>query len=341
MTGVGADPRNIVSQGEMDALLLGLQELETPPPDLPQRWDWTTVPQLVRGPLPGLDAANDALAAYLQPSLCSWLHSDVRVRAEPMRLQTLADVVGTDAGAFYALTLRARPAAPRGSDGPGSDTGELAVLFIETHALHVLTDMQFGGDGMVSTDAPAAPAQARPVPSAVAKQVLRRWGHQVLAALVQAWGDVAPLHWGVDQVAPGLPACLRGNPQARWLVCPFRMEFTAAEGVEGSAGFELALPWVLLEPSAHRWGGRVAGGRSSALARWPGRLRGLLDQVPLAVSAHWSVGALPWRAVAALQVGDWLPLEPQVELTAGAVATLRGRFEVSGPHVAVVVEHTT
>jgi flagellar motor switch protein FliM len=332
--------QGIVSQGEMDAILLGLEQIDPGNPATDgaeaslhgraelaasaRPLDWSRWPRLQRGSLPGLDALLERAVAQWAAQSTTWLGCPVRVDVGMALEHQAIDL--NSAPPLPGLADVARHLVWWVGDAPKQAA---ATLSVDAHVLEAMVERHYGAAselvgvaGLAGPDGPpsqagAASAPPSAVPSAAVQRVLERWGQGLADALRAACpAGVALPGWRVAACAEAWPAgmALTTGP---WVTVGITVN---VGGVSGALRW--ALPWLQLESSGDQWRCGVAAAAAVGPS-WGPRLQRLVQGIAVPLQANARVGPVGLQQLANWCVGDVLALGGQVEVVAPSAGQAR------------------
>lgn len=241
----------------------------------------------LRGELPGLEVVLERLTRSLRTTLRAFLGAAPTVSVAAVELVRFGHVI-EHLAAPISLQLLSLPPI-RGT----------AVLGVPAPFAAAVLEVAFGGSRGRQTVIEGRDH------SPIELRALERAGARVLQDLVTAWRPIAPLEGTLvrSEINPAYAPMTE-----RELVLQIELAF----GIEGAEtlGLSLCLPWAGLDALRARLA--VAPGHEQAVAerdeRWNGRLRAVVGETELELTAELGRRQLSVRQVLALRVGDVLSL---------------------------------
>ena len=269
------------------------------------------------GDLHTLQHLSARLARALKPVFEPLCRGEVRLWAEPLVVQRLADY-RAERGDGLAAWLP----LPAGYDAP-------AQLVLGAALVLELLDLFFGGPG----HAPATlPAELSPAADAM----VARLGRMILPVLTAAWEPVARIEFRTGAVETN-PATLTGvEPDDAIVVTRFGL----ARGVDGKpAFFDIAYPVATLKPHTQSLTGKVHARPADPDPAWRNTLTRAIMGVRFPVRSVLAEPVIPLVRLLALKVGDVIPigLGDQVPVMIGDDRIAIGTVGTAGGKAAILL----
>lgn len=283
----------ILSQDEVNALLKGVADGEIPAGEEPrggpgtvQPLDLTSQERNLRGRLPGLELVADRFARNLRSSLAAFLGQLPDVRITALELVKFGSLSSRLARPVALQLFRMAPLRGQG------------MIVVNPSLLAALLQVFFGG----SPERTAA-ISGRDL-SAIEQRVLERMGARVFQDLQEAWKPVVALH--CTFVRSETNPLFAAIALAQELVLRFELEviFPGAE----DARLAIVIPNGALDPIRQDLQATSRGEREAPEESWGERLRAILAEAELEVSADLGKRAMPLADVLRLKAGDVIPL---------------------------------
>ena len=282
----------LLSKDEVDALLKGVADGgigTTPEAGTPAKvvaLDLTNRERSVRGRWPGLEVVLDRLARTLRTSLGTLLGRAPTVNVEGVELLRFAAVRERLPKPTVLQVFRMTPLRGQGFLAPSPGlVGLVLEVFLGGHA---------------GRRTPLAEREL----SAIETRVLERLARRVLHDLGDAWRAVSAV--GFDLVRT------EQNPARVTIVSPQELvlEIDVAITPEGgeSATLALCVPNASLDPVRAALESAPGSERTPPATVWGERLRALLDDTDVEVSAELGRARLRMNEMLALRTGDLLTL---------------------------------
>jgi flagellar motor switch protein FliM len=282
----------ILSPDEVNALLKGVADGEiaaggaASAPRGVRVLDLTSQERSLRGRLPGLDLVLDRFVRALRPSLGAFFGRIPAVAVTGVELVKLARVTERLTQPVCLQLFRLTPLRGQG------------VVVLRGPLVGTLLQVFFGG-----SLARIAPIGEREL-SSIEQRVLERFGARVLADLREAWRPVGVLELALvrSETNPAFAAIT--GPQD--LVLQLDVQITA-EGAEDGT-LSICIPNGALDPVRHRLAARPGEEAEAPAAVWSDRMRALIADAELELSAELGTRRMRVREVLALAPGDVIPL---------------------------------
>jgi flagellar motor switch protein FliM len=240
----------------------------------------------VRGRWPGLELVADRLLRRLQTTFGALLGHGPGVAIAGLELVRFRDVREHIA---HPVTLQLFRMPPLRGLGLLGMSRALAGLVLE---------VSLGGRAGRCT--PVADRE----PSAIEVRVLERLGRRILHDLGEAWRPVAAVEFSLLRSEQNPLLAAIAGPQDLVL----RLDLTIAPGVGEPAALTLCVPNAALDPVRHALETVPGTDREAPATAWSDRLRALLDDTDLEVTAELGRARLCVREVLALRAGDVITL---------------------------------
>ena len=316
---------DLLSQDEIDALLHGVDsgEVETggdePIDPLEARsYDFTSQDRIVRGRLPTLEMINERFARYLRTSLFNMLRRSADISVSGVQMLKFSEFVHS---LFVPTSLNIARIPPlRGK----------SLFVLDPKLVFSVVDSFFGGSGRFHNKIEGrdfTPTELRVV------QLLLDLAFKDLQ---RAWQPVLEVEF--EYVNSEV------NPQFASIVSPSEVVVVTTFNVDiesGGGDLYICLPYSMLEPIRELLDAGVQSDRGERDERWEMAMREEVMGASVEISSVLGEATLPLRVLAALQVGDIIPLDvsEDVEVCAGNLPIFRGKLGVHNNSYAVKISH--
>lgn len=299
----------ILSQGEIDALLKGVDEgavalAPVPAAGVTQSYDIASHVRVGHGRLPGLEMANERFIRQLRMGINGLLRRDPAISMAPLEVLKFGE---------YAQSLHVPASLNLVKLNPLRGS---ALLVFDAQLVFAMVDNFFGGSGRSSS---VEGREFTPTESRVVQMVLQ----QVLADLKAAWTPLLalqPEYVGSEQN----PSFLNVAAAADVIVINrFRIE------LEGGGGeLHVALPYALLEPIRGLLHAGPQAGQGQRDGRWLRQLRAHAEDLEIGVVPVLGRATLTVEKLLSLKSGDMIPcdFDGDVTLFAEGIAAVRGKY---------------
>jgi flagellar motor switch protein FliM len=312
----------ILNQDEIDALLQGVDTgavVTAPEPNsTPEvlRFDFSSVPRLVRGRMPTLDMINGRFARQFRLGLFNVVRRVPGVSPYPMSIMKFGD---------YTQTLQIPTNLNLVRISPWQGT---ALIVLEARLVFSVMDNYFGGGS-----GRRLKIEGREF-TMVEQRIIEKVLNQAIADMAEAWNVVAPLKFEYisSQIDPQFANVV--GPSDTVVVCPFKIDLLG-----GGGEMHLVLPTAMLEPVRDVL---ESGMQSDRMQRDDAFCRSLreeieeaqVDLVPLLGHASMTL-----QDLMKIQVGDVIPcdFDGEVTLMAEGVPVARGTYGIARGQQAVKV----
>lgn len=284
---------DLLSQDEIDALLHGVDsgDVETGgdeglEPGEARGYDFASQDRIVRGRLPTLEMINERFARYFRTSLFNMLRRSADISVSGVQMLKFSEFVHS---LFVPTSLNVTKVSPlRGK----------SLFVLDPKLVFSVVDSFFGGTGRFHTKIEGrdfTPTELRVV--------------QILLSM--AYGDLK-LAWQpvLDITFEYLNSEV--NPQFANIVSPSEVVVVTTFNVDlesGGGDFYICLPYAMLEPIRDLLDAGVQSDRGEKDERWELAMREEVLNASVEIASVFGEATLPLRDVAALQVGDIIPLE--------------------------------
>ena len=314
-----SDP--VLNQNEIDALLNGINGVETPVEPLPvpgeaRTYDFSKEMRIVRGRMPTLEMINERFARLFRSSIYGLLRRTPDVQVVPMQMKKFGE---------YLQTLHLPSSLNLVRVAPLRGTG---LIVLSQSFVFAMVDNFFGGSGRQGT---IAGREFTATESRVIHMLLKG----VFANLQEAWSHIAPIE--VEYLSSEL------NPHFANIVGPteivvinsFRIELDGCGG-----DLHITLPYSMIEPLRDVLDSRVQSDRVEQDERWLHTLQEEIEDAEVLVTTVLGRSQLSLADLVNLKPGDVIPCDfsGQATVFAEDVPLFRGSFGVSRGQQAVKVE---
>ena len=283
----------ILSQDEVNALLKGVADGEIAAGEEPrggpgtvQPLDLTSQERNLRGRLPGLELVADRFVRNVRGSLATFLGQLPDVRISALELVKFGSLRSRFARPVALQLFRMVPLRGQG------------MVVVNPALLAALLQVFFGGSAQRT-----AAISGRDL-SAIEQRVLERMGARVLHDLQEAWRPVVPMECSF--VRSETNPLFAAIALAQELVLRLEVEviFPGAE----EARLAVIIPNGALDPVRQHLQATSHEEREAPEERWGERLRTILAEAELEVSAELGKRAMRVADVLRLKTGDVIPL---------------------------------
>lgn len=310
-----------LSQDEVDALLDGVQDAETPP-DVPpsgtvQPCDLARRDSLARTPMPALESAHERFARNLAAGLASFVGRRPVVTANPARVRPYASFLQEIAVPAHFNLMQVKPL--RGN----------ALLVCEPELVSAMVDVLFGGDGR-----PHPVAGAREFPAAE-----QHIGRRIVEVACDAWRKAWAGTWPIEL------ELIRSEAQPRFVAIAAPSDLVVSSRFDIEAGrcsgaLHLGIPYSTLEPIRQTLHAEQHGEAPAPDQRWIARLSRQIESAEVELVAELGHARATVADLVALKAGDFIELElgQTVQATVDGVPVLSCRYGISNGRYAIKVQ---
>ncbi len=314
---------DLLSQEEIDALLHGVDSgaVETEldgrgDPSVARVYDFASQDRIVRGRLPTLEMINERFARYFRTSLFNMLRRSADISVSGLQMLKFSEFVHS---LFVPTSLNLVKVAPLRGKG-------LCVL--DPKLVFSVVDNFFGGSGRFHTKIEGR--DFTPTETRVIQMLLE----VAFKDLKLAWEPVLDIEFSYlgSEV----------NPQFANIVSPSEVVVVTTFNVDLEAGngdFYICLPYAMLEPLRELLDAGVQSDRGERDERWEQAMKEEVMRAELELSSVLGEATLSLRQLAALQVGDIIPLDVEdlLELRAEDVPVCRGALGTANGNYAIKI----
>lgn len=302
-------PTDILSQDEINALLVGVHSGAVPIADAPaavgvQPFDMSAYVRSVRGRMPTLHVINDRMVRQLRAGIHGLLGRTPAITVSPTRALQCSE---------YLQTLRQPSSLNLVKLAPLR--GACLVMF-DSRLVFALVDTFFGGFGH--------PTQLEgrdftPTESRMVQRLLK----QVLADVQASWSPVLMLQPEFISSESNPNFVNLAAPSEVLLVTAFRVEL---DGISGE--LHLTLPYALLEPIREQLDSDFTGDPAMRDGRWSGHLRAHAEDLEIEMVPVLGRSTVTLERLLSLKAGDMIPcdFEGEATLLAQGIPAARGKY---------------
>ena len=315
--------KNVLSQEEIDALLVGVENgevqagtgLSAADGEL-YPFDFTDQEHLARNQLPVLETIHQRFVRHFTISLYRMLKHSAKITLQEPKLAKYAEYMDSLETPSSINLIRIHPL-----------TGKALVVF-DAELVFIAVDNYFGGGGRFQSQ--RAGSEFTPTE----RRVVRLLINLVLEDLCKSWEPVAALDFEYSKTET--------NPRFVNIATPSELVAVISTEIEldgGGGAFELVLPLNMLEPLRDQMEPGMPKMEEEADSSWLRALRA--DLLKVKVDLDSALVELPKTLgeVLSLQPGDVIPvdIEEQVTLRAAGVPVLQGCFGVARGNNAIKI----
>lgn len=314
---------NLLSQAEIDALLLAVQQSDAPakpaepaPRAQAARFDLASRQAPAKQRLPGLEQLGKRFAEYFRQSLNDVLGHDVEIGLLEIQFTPYANYLHS---LYLPTSLNLMRLAPL--DGT-------AMMVFDARLVFRLVEVFFGGCHAVG-----AP-DGRDF-SAAERRLIDKLVARAHADMQEAWQPVCELRCESlgSELNPSLATIVGAADPV--VVCRFQIDTEGGGGGE----FHLCCPAAMLEPLRESLSRSELAQSRAPDPQWRQAMLEASLSAPVATRYVLAQKTLPLSEVAALQVGDIIPLgrADQAEVHAAGLPLLRAVLNVDDDAVQLII----
>ena len=299
----------ILSQGEIDALLKGVDEgavelSAAPAAGATQPFNIATHVRIERGRLPALDLVNERFVRQLRAGINNLLRRVPEISIAPMQVRKFSE---------YTQTLHLPASLNLVKLNPLRGT---ALVVFDSQLVFAMVDTFFGGFGRNSR---IEGRDFTPTESRVIQMLLQ----QVLSDLRVSWAPLLPLQpefTGSEQ-----------NPMFVNVAAASEVVVVNAYRIEldgGGGELHVMMPYSMLEPIRGLLDAGPQSDSSERDGRWARQLRAHAEDLEIEVVPVLGQSTLTVERLLSLKAGDMIPcdFEGEVTLFAEGIAAARGKY---------------
>ncbi|MCC7182527.1 MAG: Flagellar motor switch protein FliM [Rhodocyclaceae bacterium] len=315
--------QDFLSQDEVDALLKGVtgeadDAVESDEPQAGVRsYDLATQERIVRGRMPTLELIHERFARYLRLGLFNLIQRSAEVSVGPIRVQKYSEfvrhlVVPTNLNLVHMKPLR----------------GTALVVF-EPNLVFLVIDNLFGSDGRFHTR-----VEGRDF-TATEQRIIHRLLKTVFAEYEKAWAPVYALQCEYLRSEMNSQFANIATPSEVVVATTFQLEIGGI-----TAEMHTCIPYSMVEPIRELLYSSLQSDHITSDQRWTHTLTRQLQEAEVELVAQFGQRRTSLRDIAALKIGDIVPIEVPdlVEAGVGGVPVLSCRFGVRNGHMALQVD---
>ena len=302
-------PTDILSQDEINALLVGVNSGAVPIADAPisvsaQPFDMSAYVRSVRGRMPTLHVINDRMVRQLRAGIHSLLGRTPAITVSPTRALKCSE---------YLQTLRQPSSLNFIKLAPLRGT---CLVMFDSRLVFAVVDSFFGGTGQHTQveGRDFTPTELR---------LIQRLLQQVLADIDSSWAPVVTLQPEFIGSESNPNFVNLAAPTEVLLVTAFRVEL---DGMGGE--LHLTLPYALLEPIREQLDSDFTGDPAARDDRWAGHLRAHAEDVEIEMVPVLGRSTVTLEKLLSLKAGDMIPcdFEGDAMLLAQGIPAVRGKY---------------
>jgi len=283
-----SDP--VLNQNEIDALLNGINGVETPVEPLPnpgeaRTYDFSKEMRIVRGRMPTLEMINERFARLFRLSVYGILRRQAEVAAAAVQLKKFSE---------YVHTLHLPTSLNMVKFNPLRGT---SLVVVDPKLVFAIVDTAFGGSGR------HAKIEGREF-TATENRIIRSVLDRVFADLQQAWSHVQPIE--IEYVNTEMNPHFAGivSPTEVVVITSFRVD------IDGHGGeLHVTMPYSMIEPLRDVLDAGVQSDRADRDDRWTNALHDEVLDAAVEMRAVLGEGQVTMSELLDLQVGDIIPFD--------------------------------
>ncbi len=299
---------DVLTEGEIDALMESVdddaQSIDASDDGEYRRVDFSARERSLLRAFSTMEPLLERQAELLSSALESQYSIEFQIRAQPLELKSVADVLASLERAVAVSTARLNPLA-----GTAFTVAPVSLLSFTVNAY-------FGG-GI------AAENEDRESLTPTELRIAERMAEQFLSTLATAWQEKLPLELS-ELATLGVADRLEALPASDAML---RFGFSLGVG-EFESHAEILIPFEGIEPFQERFAPPRRKQESSEGEGWAPHLRQELPGIELELAAVLAARSISLAALLELEEGTVLPLPPpeQVSLKVDDVTLAEGRY---------------
>lgn len=317
---MSANPKELLSQDEIDALLHGVDDgkVDTEPapaaPGEARQFNFATQDRIVRGRMPTLEMVNERFARLFRISLFNMLRRSPELSVVGIEMAKFGEYTHSLFVPTSLNLVRIKPL--RGT----------ALFIFEPRLVFSVVENFFGGDGRLATKIEGR--EFTPTETRVIQLMVR----QAFTDLREAWSPVMDLEFEYlnSEVNPHFANIV--SPSEIVVVSRFHIE------LEGGGGdLHVTLPYSMIEPIRDQLDTGIQSDRVGRDERWSQSLREQIKDSDVEVSTEIARCQLSVRDLMRLKAGDIIPISmpKTLDVCVENLPVFRGNIGVSSGHNAV------
>lgn len=315
---------DLLSQDEIDALLHGVDsgdvetETDEAEPGVARGYDFASQDRIVRGRLPTLEMINERFARHFRTSLFNMLRRTADISVSGVQMLKFSEFVHSLFVPTSLSIIRVAPLRGRG------------LCVIDPKLVFSVVDNFFGGTGRFHTKIEGrdfTPTEVR---------VIQMLLELAFADFHEAWKPVMDVKFSYEghEVNPQFANIV--SPSEVVVVTTFHLDLET-----GGGDIYLCLPYSMIEPIRELLDAGVQSDRGERDERWEQAMKEEVMGAEVELSATLAELELNVRQLAALQVGDVIPLDMPEEVTlyAAEMPICQGRLGAADGNYAIQIKH--
>jgi len=301
---------DLLSQDEIDALLHGVDsgavntEAE-PDPTIAREYDFASQDRIIRGRMPTLEMINERFARLWRIGLFNLIRRSANVSARGIDLVKFGEYLHALYVPSNLNLIRFKPLRGTG------------LIVFEPKLVFAVVDMFFGGDGRYPVR-----IEGREF-TQTEMRVIQLMLKHTFSDLIEAWAPVLDINpeYINSEINPHFANIV--SPREYVVVNRFHIEL---EGCSGD--IHVTLPYSMLEPIRELLDAGIQSDRIDRDASWNTNLREQLQEIEVSISSVLAQKQIDIRQLAALKVGDILPIEisTQVPVCVEGIPILQAQY---------------
>jgi flagellar motor switch protein FliM len=314
--------KDFLSQDEVDALLKGVNgETDEPSEEAEaaggvRAYNLGTQERIVRGRMPTLELVNERFARLLRVGLFNFMRKSAEISVGQVRVVKYGEFVRNLPVPTNLNMVHMHPL--RGT----------ALMVFDPNLVFLVIDNMFGGDGRFHTRVEGrdfTPTEMR---------MIQRMLDVVFVEYEKAWLPVHKIKFEYLRSEVNSQFVNIATPSEIVVAMTFTIEFSGASGE-----FHVCLPYSMIEPIRDRLFSAMQSEQVSADSRWIKMMRAQLKDAELELVANLGGAKVTLGQVAAMQVGDVIPLEipPLITAQVDGVNVFEGSYGIANGQYALKV----
>lgn len=282
----------VLSQDEVDALLRGVQSGDIETESVQESssgvrgFDLTNQERIIRGRMPGLEMANERFSRYFRNSVSSLIMKFVDVNVQGIEMMKFSEFMKTIPMPSSINIFKMEPLKG------------YALFVIEAPMVFAFIECFFG-----STSAKYVKSEGRFF-TVIEQRIIKKMVTVALENMAEAWKSIVqcmPEHTGSEM-----------NPQFVTIVTPTEVVIKIeihieVDGFTGKVFF--CIPYSMVEPVKEKLFSGIQGEKGESDQRWISRLKEVLLESHVNLSADVGCTEISLRDVMNLEVGNVIVLD--------------------------------
>jgi flagellar motor switch protein FliM len=315
--------QDFLSQEEVDALLKGVSgdAEETTPEESTggvKPYDLGRQERIVRGRMPTMELINERFARLLRIGLFNFIHKGTEISVGPIKVQKYSEfirnlVVPTNLNLVTIKPLRGT-----------------ALMVLDPNLVFLVVDSMFGGDGRFHTRVEGrdfTPTEQR---------IIQGLLNVIFTEYEKAWKPVFEIKFEYIRSEMNTQFANIATPSEIVVALTFAIELGG-----NSSEMHFCIPYSMVEPIRDVLYSTMHSEQAGTDRRWTSMLARQLQLAEVELVAPLVVTEIPLSGIAALKVGDILPIHinEQIQALVDGIPVVDCRYGIRNGQYALKIEH--